>query len=370
MLKRINPKTNTIYRGDNLQIMQSMPDECVDLVYIDPPFFTQRDYKNIWGDKESVLDYNDRELSFQDSKDFFEKHVTNGAKGLDAYLTWMRQRLTEMHRILKHTGSLYCHLDHHAIHYVKVILDEVFGYRNFRNEIVWQRKIGSNSTGKQRSWPNNSDYILFYTKSDKYFFEPQFIDDKSELPESIKKMYRHDDRDGRGLYRLGPMEAPSDSPTLKFSFRGIAHPKKGWRWTKERMERSFQDGLLVASSDRKSFQQKMYLSNRKGMTIESIWTDIRCVQGGSNEYWGWPTQKPVALLERIMKASSQEGELIFDCFAGCGTAMAAAHRLKRRWIGVDVSKTATKVNQKRLQELGAKVNVVDEDDLIDMRKAG
>ncbi len=363
-LKTIKPKTNTIYRGDNLEILQAMSDKCVDLIYIDPPFFTQKDYKNIWGDRESVLDYESNKLDgFYDTKDFFEKHISSGERGLSAYLAWMRLRVLELHRILSDTGSFYLHLDHHAVHYMKVICDEIFGYKNFRNEIVWQRKIGKNSTGKARSWPNNSDYILFYTKSNNYTFHPIYLDDSKNLPESITKMYRFDDNDGKGLYRLGPMEAPSDSPTLKFTFKGVPSPKKGWRWKKDRMELALKNGILFISEDKKSIQQKMYLEKRKGAILESIWTDIRCVQGGSKEYFGWPTQKPLALLERILSASSNEGDIILDCFAGCGTAMHAAHNLKRKWIGIDVSPTAIKVNRKRLEEAGAKVEVVDENDL-------
>jgi site-specific DNA-methyltransferase (adenine-specific) len=362
--KLIKPQSNTIFRGDNLAIMKAMPHECVDLIYIDPPFFTQRDYKNIWGDKESVLDWDSKKLEgFFDTKDFFEKHVHNGEKGLVAYLSWMRNRLIELHRILKKTGSFYIHLDHHAIHYVKVILDEIFGYKNFRNEIVWHRKIGSNSTGKARSWPNNSDFILFYSKSPDYFFEAQYVDDKNDLPDSILKMYRHDDNDGKGLYRLGPMEAPSDSPTLKFPFLGVKPPKKGWRWTKQRMQKANESGILVVSPDKSSIQQRMYLSKRRGAIVESIWTDIRCVQGGSDEYVGWPTQKPAALLKRIIQASSKEGDIVFDCFAGCGTSMHAAHKLKRKWVAIDISPTAVKVNKKRLEAVKAKVDVIDEHDL-------
>ena len=360
----LKPQTDTIYRGDNLNILRALPDKCVDFIYIDPPFFTQRNYKNIGGDRESVFDYEDNFFDgFQDTKDFFEQHIQSDAKGLKAYLEWMRTRVVELHRILKPTGSFYLHLDHHAAHYMKVICDEIFGYSNFRNEIVWQRKIGTNSTGKAKSWPNNSDYILFYTKSSKYTFNAIYSDDSENLPESITKRYRHDDDNKKGLYCLGPLEAPSDSPTLKFKFKGIESPRKGWRWKKERMNEAFKDGLLVINREKKSIQQKMYLSKRKGMIVESIWTDIRCVQGGSKEYVGWPTQKPLALLERILSASTNEGDIILDCFAGCGTSMHAAHNLKRKWIGIDISPTAIDVNSKRLEEIGAKVNVVDENEL-------
>ena len=249
--KKIKPTTNTIYRGDNLGIMRAMPDECVDLIYIDPPFFTQKNYKNIWGDRESVFDYGDDFFDgFEDTKDFFERHIQSDAKGLKAYLEWMRARIVECHRILKKTGSFYLHLDHHAIHYMKIICDEIFGYGNFRNEIVWQRKIGKNSTGKAKGWPNNSDYILFYTKSNNYNFNPVYHDDTNNLPESITKVYKHDDGDGKGLYELGPMQAPSDSPTLKFKFRGFNPPQKGWRWKKERMEKAHSDGKLYIPKDK------------------------------------------------------------------------------------------------------------------------
>jgi site-specific DNA-methyltransferase (adenine-specific) len=371
LLPRIKPETNTIFRGDNLEIMKVLPDEFVDLCYVDPPFFTQKDYVNIWGDKESVFDYEDVPFNgFRDTKDFFEKHVSNGAKGLHAYLTWMRARLEEIFRILKKDSSFYCHLDYHAIHYVKVMLDEIFGYKNFRGEIIWQRKLACNSVGEARSWPNSHDIILFYTKGKNYFFEQQFIDDSKDLPESIKNAYRKDDKDGRGLYQHVSMEAISDSPSLKFKFKGFDPPKRGWKWNKERMEEEHKKGNIYVPVDKsKRVRQKLYLKDRRGNPISGIWTDINCVQGGSKEFVGWKTQKPIALLERIISASSKEGDLIFDCFAGCGTSMHAAHNLKRKWMGVDISPTAIKVNQKRLTEIGAKVKVVDENDLIDMKRA-
>ncbi|MBS1982735.1 MAG: site-specific DNA-methyltransferase [Bdellovibrionales bacterium] len=227
--KKIKPQTNTIFRGDNLAIMSALPNECVDLVYIDPPFFTQRDYKNIWGDRESVLDLEEGRLEgFFDTKDFFERHVHNGEKGLSAYLSWLRARLIQIHRILAPTGSFYCHLDDHAVHYVKVILDEIFGYKNFRSDIVWKRKNGLNSAGKIRSFGSTFDTILLYSKSDDFQFNPQY----TELdPDYVKKHYRHDDGDGRGPYQLAPLIAPSDSPTLKYSFMGYKTPARGWRWT-------------------------------------------------------------------------------------------------------------------------------------------
>lgn len=360
--RTINPKTNTIYRGDNLEIMRSMPSEFVDLCYIDPPFFTQRDYKNIWGDKESVLDWESSKLDgFFDTKDFFESHVSSGERGLVAYLSWMRARLVEVHRILKKTGSLYLHLDDHAVHYVKVMLDEIFGYKNARSQIVWKRKNGINSAGKIKSFGSTYDTILFYTKSGEYTFNPQYtpLD-----PEYVRKHYRHDDQDGKGLYQLAPLIAPSDSPTLKFDFMGYKHPARGWRWNRERMTKAYKEGKLYLPEDKsQQIRQKQYLNEMKGNPVTNIWDDIGMVQKQSAEATGWPTQKPVALLERIIKTSSDEGQIVFDCFAGCGTSMHAAHRTKRKWIGIDISPTAIKVNKNRLEELEAKVTVIDEKEL-------
>lgn len=363
--KKLSPKTNTLYRGDNLEIMKAMPDEIIDLCYIDPPFFTQKDYKNIWGDKESVLDWESSKLDgFYDTQDFFERHIQSGEKGLDAYLVWMRSRVQEIHRILKPTGCFYLHLDYHAVHYMKVMLDEIFGYKNFRGEIIWRRKLTCNSVGKARAWPAGSDTILFYSKSNNYTFNQQFIDDSENLPESITKVYCHDDEDGRGLYRYVTMEAISDSPSLKYNFKGFNPPKRGWKWNRERMTKEFEAGNLYIPDDKnKKIQQKLYLKDRRGQPISNIWLDINCVQGGSEEFVGWPTQKPGALLERIISASSNENDLIFDAFAGCGTTVHAAHKLKRRWVGVDISPTAMKVNKKRLEAINAKVNIVDEKDL-------
>lgn len=360
--KKISPKTNTIYRGDNLEIMRAMPDGFVDLCYIDPPFFTQKDYKNIWGDKESVLDWDASRLNgFFDTQDFFEKHVHNGEKGLAAYLAWMRIRLIEVHRILKPTGSFYLHLDYHAVHYVKVILDEIFGYQNFRNEIIWRRKMGSNNTSEARRYPSNTDTILFYTKSNKYTFNPQFL---PYDPEYVKKTYRFDDGDGRGPYHKSDLSAPSYSPTLVYSYKGYSPPKKGWRVNLATMKKLDADGRLVFPKSKEGrINKKQYLNELKGMPIENIWSDINMVRKQSAESCGWPTQKPVALLERILKFSSNEGDMVFDCFAGCGTAMHAAQVLKRKWVGIDISPTAMKVNKKRLEEMDAKVQIVDEKEL-------
>jgi site-specific DNA-methyltransferase (adenine-specific) len=359
----LKPQTNTIYRGDNLEIMRAMPDNCVDLIYIDPPFFTQKDYKNIWRDRESVLDYDDVSSlnGFSDTKDFFEKHIHSEAKGLGAYLEWMRYRLIEVHRVLKPTGTLYLHLDYHAVHYIKIMLDEIFGYKNFKNEVIWRRKTSRNTTKNPQKYPNASDNILIYAKSKDYFFDAQY---EPNDPDYLTKFYRHDDENGRGRYRLDNAQSPSHSPTLIYDYKGYKPPKKGWVCKLSRMKQLDKEGRLhFPKSKDGRIAIKRFLNENKGKLLNNIWLDIPNVQNHSKENCGWPTQKPVALLERIIKTSSNEGDIVFDCFAGCGTSMHAAHNLKRKWIGIDISPTAIEVIFKRLEEIGAKVNVVDENEL-------
>ena len=297
---QIKPKTNTIFQGDNLEIMQCMPDDFVDLCYIDSPFFTQRDYKNIWGDKESIIDYDGSDPlcpidGFSDKKCYFERNIKSGEKGLNAYLEWMRMRLLEIHRILKPTGSFYCHLDHHAVHYIKVILDEIFGYENFINEIIWHYTGGGRS---KNYFSRKHDSILWYSKNM-----------------------------GKQIFNIDKVRIPYKE-TSGYAKNGITS-KTG----------------------------KKYRPHPLGTPVDDVW-DIPIINPMSNERTGYPTQKPLALLERIIKASSNEGDLVFDCFVGCGTSMHAAHNLKRKWIGIDISPTAVKVNEKRLKATKAKVRVL------------
>lgn len=355
--KKIQPKTNTIYRGDNLEIMRAMPDGFVDLCYIDPPFFTQRDYKNIWGDKESVLDWESAKLDgFFDTKDFFEKHVQNGEKGLKAYLEWLRPRIFEIHRILKDDGVFFLHLDYHAVHYAKIICDDIFKYKNFRNEIIWKRTVGGSNTSKNQ-FGNTSDTILFYSKSNKWHFEMQY----EEYDESyIKSHYSNIDENGRH-YQLDNLTAPNHNPNTIYEYKGYKPPKNGWRWTLEKMKEMDKKGYVHFPDDKtKRLRQIRYLDEQPGVPLSNLWIDIPPVNSQAKEDTGWPTQKPVALLERIIKSASKEGDLIFDCFAGCGTSMHAAHKLKRKWVGIDLSPRAMQVNKKRLEELNAKVTIVDE----------
>lgn len=360
--KKITPKTNTIFRGDNLEIMRAMPDESVDLVYIDPPFFTQRNYQNIWGDKESVADFESNFFDgFKDTRDFFEMHIKGDAKGLKAYLEWMRARIVECHRLLGSKGTFYLHLDYHAIHYVKVICDEIFGYSNFRSEVTWRRKRSSNSTAETpKSLSTVTDHILVYSKGPEFTFNMQY---QAYDQEFIDKYYSQVDENGE-RYQSADLTSPSYRPNLIYTYKGYKPGKNGWAVSKEKMaEMDRQGRILFPKSKDGRLRRKNFLKDQKGLPINNLWLDIGNVQKESLEGTGWPTQKPVALLERVISLSSNEGDVVFDCFAGCGTSMHAAHNLKRKWIGIDISPTAIRVNKKRLEDIGAKVEVVDEKDL-------
>jgi DNA modification methylase len=361
-MPKIKLKTNTIFRGDNLAIMRGLPDKCVDLIYVDPPFYTKKTYiDNFWGDKESIQSLEDvKKYGFSDTKDFFEKHIKSNAKGLSAYLEWMRLRIQEMHRILKDDGCFYLHLDYHAIHYIKVICDEIFGLNNHLNEIIWLRS--SNSSSISKIYRRAHDTILFYAKSKNYYFDIQ----RTELSETSKKLYSK--KDAKGYYQLVPLlvSGKRNGETGK-TWRGIDPNKRGksgmhWVTKPSNLDEYDKKGLVVFSKNGVP-RLKYYLEDNEGVPCDDVWTDINPIGPSSIENRGWPTQKPVRLLERIIKASSKEGDLVFDCFAGCGTSMHAAHNLKRKWVGIDISPTAIKVNKKRLEEIGAKVEVVDEPEL-------
>ena len=332
MAKKVVEKleTNVIYCADNLDVMKNLPSKSIDLIYIDPPFFSNREYETIWGDKNDTASFIDRWKG-----------------GINHYTEWMRPRLDQMHRLLKDNGSFFCHLDWHAVHYIKIIIDEIFGYHNFQTDIVWKR---TNSKGLAfKGFANNCDTILYYAKSKKYTWNPIY----KELDEEyVKKFYRFIEPGTGRKYRLSDLTNPNrDRPNLTYEWNGH---KRVWRWTKERMKKAEKDGIIHYSSTGLA-AQKRYLDEMKGQPIDNLWDDIKPVQAQSKERVGYPTQKPVELLERIIKATSNEGDIIADFFCGCGTALVAAHNLNRRYIGVDNSPKASRVVRKRLKGIGVDI---------------
>jgi DNA modification methylase len=266
---------NTLYCGDNLEVMRTLPDEFVDLIYLDPPFFSNRQYNVIWGDEAE-------KRSFEDRWD----------GGIETYISWMQDRLYEMRRILKNTGSIYLHCDWHASHRLRVLMDEIFGERNFRNEIIWSYRKWSKST---KQFLRNHDNIYFYSITEDNNFNIQFV------------------------------------PYSKGTFR---------RWKGKKQKSVFDESG-------KRIHQYSGEEESPGAPMPDVWS-ISIINPAANERWGYPTQKPEKLLERIIKASSNPGDLVMDPFCGCGTTIAVAENLERNWIGIEISYTACELMKQRL----------------------
>jgi len=268
-----------------------------------------------------------------------------GESDMLAYLSMMAPRLKELHRVLKPPGSIYLHCAPTASHYVKVLMDGVFGPINFRNEITWQR---TNVHNDAKRWGKIADILLYYGKTDTVTWNtPHGSYDEQYL--STK--YRHDDNDGRGPYRLDNMTSPHPRPNMTYEWLGFPPPPAGWRYQRETMQRLHDEGRIwYPDSKAKRPQLKRYLSEMKGPVLGCVWTDIFPINSQAAERLGYPTQKPEALLERIIAASSNEGDTVLDPFCGCGTAVAVAQRLNRQWIGIDVTQAGIVVIKKRLRD--------------------
>ena len=357
MTAEINFKNRTLWEGDNLDVMRGLNSESVDLVYLDPPFNSNRNYAAPIGSEAAGAAFKDTwELDDIDLAWLGEVAEANPAlyrvidaagvshgKGMQSYLTMMSVRLLEMHRVLKPTGSIYLHCDPTASHYIKTLMDAVFGHGNYRNEISWNRANPKNL--HSANFPDNRDVLLRYSKGDTATFHKVFVDHD---PAYVAKAYKYTDVDGR-RYRLLPLLNPNkDRPNLTYEFLGVT---RVWRWTRERMQKAYEDGIVVQLKPGAVPQYKYYLDDSKGRTATDDWNDIP--QAGGNERVGYPTQKPLALLERIIKASSNEGDVVLDPFCGCATALVAAEKLNRQWIGIDLSALAqTLVRQRMQRELG------------------
>ena len=353
-----NFASGTIWTGDNLGVMRGINSECVDLIYLDPPFNSNRNYEAPIGSKAAGAAFKDAwTLDDVDMHEHGELADRNPAaysvieaarqahgKSMQSYLIMMAVRLLEMHRVLKPTGSIYLHCDPTASHYLKLLMDGIFGKDNFRNELSWRRS-NPKSHGN-RNFTNCRDIILRFTKTSDFVFNQVF---GCHDPEYVRKAYKYTDSDGR-KYRLLPLLNPNnDRPNLTYEFLGVT---KVWRWTKERMEKAYEDGLVVQLKPEAVPQYKKYLDESKGRTITNDWQDIEQVSG--KERIEYPTQKPLSLLDRIIRASSNEGDMILDPFCGCATSLVAADRLDRLWAGIDLSPLAISLVDERISETRAK----------------
>ena len=322
--------TRVIYCGDNLDQLRKLPDGCVDLIYIDPPFNSNRNYEVFWGETKEKRSFEDRPESTK------------------AYIEYMRPRCVELHRVLKKTGSFYYHCDWHASHYVKVMLDQIFGENQFQNEIVWKR---SSAHSDSQRYGANHDTIFFYTPGKQWTWNKMFLPYSEDY---IEQNYRYRDADGR-RFRVSDMTANKPGGDVSYEWPtpsgAKVKPYKGrfWAYSKENMQKMHDAGEVYYRTTGMPML-KHYLDEMPGVPLQTFWDDIKPVISGSEERLGFPTQKPLALLERIIQASSQENEIVLDAFCGCGTALIAAQKLKRQWIGIDISPTACRVMAKRLKK--------------------
>ena len=362
---------NRLYYGDNLDVLRGcIDDESVDLIYLDPPFNSQATYnvlfKSTAGEKsraqigafEDTWHWGDEaELAFDGVMSGGNSAVAEMLRALRsflrendmmAYLCMMAVRLLELHRVLKSNGSLYLHCDATASHYLKILMDAVFGPQRFQSEIIWRRT--PSKALMTRRLPNNHDVILAYRKGDEgtWHLEKAFrAYNPSHLDEKTAGKYSHRDPDGR-LYQLDNLINPNrDRPNLTYEFLGIT---RVWRWTRDRMQAAYDAGLVIQPNPGSVPRFKRYLDEQRGKPLGDVWSDIPPLNSQAQERLGYPTQKPQALLERIIALNSNEGDVVLDPFCGCGTAVHAAQKLRRGWIGIDITHLAISLIEKRLRD--------------------
>jgi len=366
------PSRSRLYYGDNLQVLREhLTDESVDLIYLDPPFNSNRSYNVLFKThsgieaQAQIEAFDDTWQWSQQSEELYASMISGGAplrvseaieamhgllgpNDVLAYLVMMSARLVELHRVLKPTGSLYLHCDPTASHYLKVIMDAVFGPERFLNEITWMRTFSHGNVG--RNFGKVTDIILVYTKSKEYTWNQQYEEYSTEY---VEKYFRYYEPDGR-RYRTVSLRNPSPRPNLRFPFtasNGVTyqpHPN-GWSCNEVRLRLYDAEGRLYFPSKADgALLVKQYLNDKQGVKLQNLWTDIAPIGAHAAERLGYPTQKPIALLERIIATSSNEGQVVLDPFCGCGTAVDAAQALNRNWIGIDVTYLAIDLIQKRL----------------------
>ena len=363
--------TNTLYYGDNLDILrQHVGDESVDLVYLDPPFNSNANYNVLFKERSGeespaqIKAFTDTWEWTQESERTFEQEIVLnpetppnvkdmitafrqfiGSNAMMAYLVMMTPRLVELRRVLKPTGSIYLHCDPTASHYLKLLMDTVFGKERFRNEIQWRRYGAHNDVGQgSRHFGRVHDILLLYAKAK----EPTWNQVFTPLdPQYVASTYRYVEPETGRRFTTSPLTGPGGAAKGNPVFEWNGHTR-AWRYSKETMERLEGEGRLYYSRTGYA-RQKRYLDESRGVPAQDVWDDIRSLSGGHKERLGYQTQKPQALLERIIQSSSNEGDVVLDPFCGCGTAVAAAEKLKRRWTGIDVTHLAVALMKNRLK---------------------
>jgi len=345
--RKIAESPNRLIWGDNLLVMQALLAQGyegqIDLIYIDPPFNTGENFNFNTQVKIGEAPPFEKELPINERL----AYTDTWSRGRDSFLDMIYPRLQLMRKLLSEKGSIYVHCDWRVNGYIRIILDEIFGDSGFQNEISWKRKTGSSSEiGKGTArFGNDIDTIFFYGKSDKILFNPQYVEND---PEYIRKFFRYRDPNGR-LFRIDNLANPAYRPNLIYEYKGYKPPKNGWAISRELMEKWDAEGRLYFPKDIEGrIQRKRYLDELKGQPVSNLWNDIGAVSPQSDERIEYPTQKPEALIERIINASSKKGDLIADFFCGSGTTGVVAERLGRRWLLSDISKTSVQVTRSRL----------------------
>jgi len=351
---------NKLYFGDNLYILREhVASESIDLIYLDPPFNSNATYNVLFQEKSGeqsaaqITAFEDTWHWGMESEYAYQEVVKEGSRKLAdllqamrtflgqndmmAYLVMIAQRMVELHRVLKPTGSIYLHCDPTASHYLKILLDAIFGASNYRNEIVWKRTSAHNDPGRYGA---NIDNILFYTKSDSWTWNQIY----RPHDEDYISRFSHKDPDGR-LWTDDNLTAKGLSGGgYEYEYKGV---KSLWRCPLETMQKLDAEGKLHFTKAG-GIRLKRYLDVNLGTVLQCLWEDIPPINSQARERLGYPTQKPEALLERIIQASSNEGDIVLDPFCGCGTSIAVAERLKRRWIGIDITHLAISLMRHRL----------------------
>ena len=364
---------NALVCADNLDVLRELPAECIDLIYLDPPFNSNHNYVAVFGDKGTVdTQLRDIWRWTVESENVYQRMpegplrnainairlLSGEASPMAAYALFMGRRIEELHRVLKPTGSIYLHCDSTANHYLKLLMEAIFGVGNYINEVSWLRSQTRSSIS--RRYRRAHDTVLFYGKGPKYNFNLAY----KGLSEASLEIYNKN-ADARGHYRLVPLlvSGKRNGETGRV-WRGIDPNQRGkngmhWVTTPAKLVAYEEEGLLVwPKKEGGTPRLKYYLEENPGVPVNDFWDDVAFMHSQSTENLGYPTQKPLALLERIIQASSSEGELVLDPFCGCGTAADAAAKLGRGYLGIDVSAIAVRVMEQRLASRGGKATPV------------
>jgi site-specific DNA-methyltransferase (adenine-specific) len=357
-------RPSMLYYGDNLPILRNrdyFPSESIDLVYLDPPFNSNQDYNVLFAEQDGsrsaaqIQAFTDTWRWDAAARRTFDEILEAGGKAAEAlaafrslvgesdmlaYLSMMAPRLVELRRVLRPSGSIFLHCDPNASHYLKLLMDSIFGPDNLRNEIVWRRSHPKGLAFTR--FARNHDTILYYARDGgRVTWNPQYLPYSEQ---ALETQYRMQDSDGRRFQLTSLLNPNPDRPNLTYEFKGVT---RVWRWTKDRMLEADAKGRIVVPKDGEGVPRyKRYLDEQEGIPVSDFWDDIGVVAG--DERLGYPTQKPEALLDRIIEAGSKRGDTVLDPFCGCGTAVSSAQKLGRRWIGIDVTHLAISLIRNRL----------------------